>query len=39
VSIQNFRKPEEERLLWIPKHRWEYNIKMGLKQMGCEGEE
>ena len=20
-----------------PRRRWEYNIKMGLKEMGCEG--
>jgi len=26
-------KPEEKRL----SRRWEYNVKMNLKQLGCEG--
>jgi hypothetical protein len=30
-------KPEEKRSLRRPRHRWEDNIKMDLKEMGCEG--
>jgi hypothetical protein len=30
------RKPEE-RTLWRPRHRWENNIKMDLKELGSEG--
>ena len=30
-------KPEVKRLLGIPRHRWEDNIKMGLKELGWEG--
>jgi hypothetical protein len=28
------RKPEGKRPLRIPRHRWEYNIKMGLQEVG-----
>jgi hypothetical protein len=30
-------KPEEKRPLGRPKHRWEDNIKMDLKEVGCGG--
>jgi hypothetical protein len=30
-------KPERERLCVRTKHRWEGNIKMGLKEVGWEG--
>ena len=30
-------KPEGKRLLGRPRSRWEYNIKMGLQEVGCEG--
>jgi hypothetical protein len=30
-------KPEEKRLLGRPSHRWEDNIKMDLKEVGCGG--
>jgi hypothetical protein len=26
-------KPEEKRLLWRPRRRWEYNIKMDLQEV------
>jgi len=29
------RKPEGKRLLWIPRRRWEDNIKMDLQEVGC----
>ena len=28
-------KPEEKRPLGRPRHRWEYNIKMDLQEVGC----
>jgi hypothetical protein len=28
------RKPEEERLLRKPRHRWKYDIEMDLKEIG-----
>jgi hypothetical protein len=28
-------KPEGRRPLGIPRHRWEDNIKMDLREMGC----
>jgi hypothetical protein len=28
-------KPEEKRQLGRPRPRWEYNIKMGLQEVGC----
>jgi hypothetical protein len=30
-------KPECERSIWRPRHRWEDNIKMDLQEMGCGG--
>jgi len=30
-------KPEGQRLLGRPRHRWEDNIKMDLQGVGCEG--
>ena len=30
-------KPEGKRPLGRPKHRWEVNIKMDLKEVGCGG--
>jgi hypothetical protein len=30
-------KPERKRLLGRPRRRWEDNIKMDVKQVGCEG--
>jgi len=30
-------KPERKRLLERPRRKWEDNIKMDLKQVGCEG--
>jgi hypothetical protein len=30
-------EPEGKRLLEIPRHRWEDNIKMNLKETACEG--
>jgi len=30
-------KPEGERPLWRPWHRWKDNIKMDLQEMGCGG--
>jgi hypothetical protein len=30
-------KPERERPLERPRHRWENNIKMDLQEVGCEG--
>jgi hypothetical protein len=32
-------KPEGKRPLGIPRHRWEYDIKMDLKEVGCGGME
>jgi hypothetical protein len=29
------RKPEGERTLGRPRHRWEDNIKMYVKKVGC----
>jgi hypothetical protein len=26
---------EGKRPLWRPRHSWEYNIKMDLKEIGC----
>jgi len=26
-----------ERPLWRPRHRWKYNIKMDLREVGCGG--
>jgi hypothetical protein len=31
------RKPEEKRPCGKPRHRWEENVKMSLKETGCEG--
>jgi hypothetical protein len=31
------RKPEEKRTLGRPRHRWEDNIKMDLKDRGIDG--
>jgi hypothetical protein len=31
------RKPEVKRPLGGPIHRWEHNIKMDLKEIGCGG--
>jgi len=28
-------KPEGRRPVGRPRHRWEYNIKMGLQKVGC----
>jgi hypothetical protein len=28
-------KPEGKEMLWIPRHRWENNIKMDLQEEGC----
>jgi len=40
-SIGVFRvlvgSPGGKRPLARPKHRWEYNIKMDLQEVGCEG--
>jgi hypothetical protein len=30
-------KPEGQRPLGRPRHRWEDNVKMGLQEMGCRG--
>ena len=30
-------KPEVKRPLGRPRHRWEDNIKMDLRKVGCEG--
>jgi hypothetical protein len=30
-------KPEGNRLLGRPRHRWEDNIKMGLREIGWDG--
>ena len=30
-------KPEGKRPLRRPKHRWEYNIKMDVQELGCGG--
>jgi len=30
-------KPEGKRALGRPRRRWEYNIKMNLQEVGCEG--
>jgi hypothetical protein len=30
-------KPEGKRPLGRPRHRWEYNIKMDLQEVGCRG--
>jgi hypothetical protein len=30
-------KPEGKRPLGIPRHRWEYNIRMDLQEVGCGG--
>jgi len=30
-------EPEGKRLLGKPRRRWEYDIKMDLQQVGCEG--
>jgi len=30
-------EPEGKRLLGRPRHRWEYNIKMDLQEVGCGG--
>jgi hypothetical protein len=30
-------KPEGKRLLGRPRHAWEYNIKIDLQKIGCEG--
>jgi len=30
-------KPEGERPLGTPSHRWEYNTKMHLQEVGCKG--
>jgi len=30
-------KPEGKRPLGRPRHRWEYNIKMDLQEVGCGG--
>ena len=30
-------KPEGKRPLGRPKHRWEYNIKIDLQEVGCGG--
>jgi hypothetical protein len=32
-----FRKPEGKRLLRRPRHSWEDNIRMNLKEIGWEG--
>jgi hypothetical protein len=29
------RKPEGKRLFWRPRRRWEVNIKVELREMGC----
>jgi hypothetical protein len=31
------RKPERKRPLGRPRHRWEDNIKMGLREIGWDG--
>jgi hypothetical protein len=31
------RKPEGKKPLGKPKIKWEYNIKMDLREIGCEG--
>jgi hypothetical protein len=33
--VQNFRRPKWKRLIWIPRDRWEGNIEMDMKEMGC----
>jgi hypothetical protein len=30
-------KPEQERPLWRPRRRWEYNIKIDIQEVGCGG--
>jgi hypothetical protein len=30
-------RPEGKRSLGRPRHRWEYNMKMGLQEVGCGG--
>jgi hypothetical protein len=30
-------KPEGKRPLGRPRHRWEYNIKVDLQEVGCGG--
>jgi hypothetical protein len=30
-------KPEGKRPLGRPRHRWDYNIKMGLREIGWDG--
>jgi hypothetical protein len=30
-------KPERKRLLGRPRHRWECNMKINLRETGCEG--
>jgi hypothetical protein len=33
------RKPEGKRPLGRPRHRWEDNINMDLKEVGCRGKD
>jgi hypothetical protein len=37
--IKHFSKKKSEgnRQFWIPRHRWEYNIKMDIEEIGGEG--
>jgi hypothetical protein len=38
VSLQNIReKSGVKRPLGRPRRRWEYNVKMGLQELGCGG--
>ena len=30
-------KPERKNMIGRPRHRWENNINMALKEMGCKG--
>jgi len=36
-NVKSVGKPEGKRPLGRPRLRWEFNIKMGLQEVGCEG--
>jgi hypothetical protein len=36
-NFREFGRPEERRSLKIPRRRWEDNIKMDLREIGCGG--
>jgi hypothetical protein len=37
IKLMTYSRPEDKRPLGTPRHRWEDNIKMDLREIGIDG--